>query len=102
MADMRLSPEHASAIREVVRSECGPSARARLFGSRLDDALRGGDVDILIELDEPVERPAVLSARLSARLSRKLQGRAVDVVLSAPNIARSPVHLVAEKRGQLL
>ncbi|OOG20800.1 DNA polymerase III subunit beta [Thioalkalivibrio denitrificans] len=99
---MRLSREQVEAIREVVHSECGPSARVRLFGSRLDDALRGGDVDILVELDEPVERPAVLSARLSARLSRQLQGRAVDVVLSAPNIARSAVHHAAEKRGRLL
>ncbi|WP_440995016.1 nucleotidyltransferase family protein [Arhodomonas sp. SL1] len=99
---MRLSPEHIKAIREVVRRECGPGARVRLFGSRLDNARRGGDVDVLVELDEPVERPAVLSARLSARLSRRLEGRAVDVLLSAPNVARGPVHRIAEKEGQLL
>jgi len=99
---MRLSSQHVKAIREVVRRECGASARVRLFGSRLDDARRGGDVDVLVELDEPVERPAVLSARLSAMISRRLQGRAVDVVLSAPNITRSPVHHTAEKDGRLL
>ncbi|WP_373067496.1 nucleotidyltransferase domain-containing protein [Thioalkalivibrio sp.] len=99
---MRLSSEHMQAIRDVVRRECGPSARVRLFGSRLDDARRGGDVDVLVELDDPVERPAVLSARLSAMLSRQLQGRAVDVVLSAPNITQSPVHRTAEKEGRLL
>ncbi|PYG02440.1 putative nucleotidyltransferase [Thioalkalivibrio sp. ALE21] len=99
---MRLRPEHIKAIREVVRRECGASARVRLFGSRLDDAGRGGDVDVLVELDDPVERPAMLSARLSAMISRRLQGRAVDVVLSAPNITRSPVHDIAEREGQLL
>jgi len=99
---MRLLPEHVQAIRQVVYRECGSHARIRLFGSRLDETRRGGDVDVLIELDEPVERPAVLSARLSAMLSRRLQGRAVDVVLSAPNLARSPVHHVAEREGQLL
>ncbi len=99
---MRLRPEHIEAIREVVRRECGASARVRLFGSRLDDAGRGGDVDVLVELDDPVERPAMLSARLSAMISRRLQGRAVDVVLSAPNITRSPVHDIAEREGQLL
>jgi len=62
----------------------------------------GGDIDVLVNLDEPVERQAVLSARLSAMLSRQLHGRAVDVILSAPNITRSPVHHTAEKEGRLL
>lgn len=99
---MRLSPQHIRAIREVVRHECGPEARVRLFGSRLDDTRRGGDVDVLVELEQPVERPAVLAARLSARLSRRLDGRSVDVVLSAPNLPRSAVHRMAEQQGQLL
>jgi len=89
-------------IREVVRRECGSTARVRLFGSRLDDTRRGGDVDLLIELDNPVERPALLSARLSALISRGLDGRSVDVVLSAPNLSRQAVHRVAEEQGQLL
>jgi len=99
---MRLSQEDVSAIREVVCRECGAGARARLFGSRLDDTRRGGDVDVLVELDHPVQRPAVFAAQLSARLSRRLQGRAVDVILSASNLPRSPVHDIAEKEGQLL
>ncbi|WP_155998032.1 nucleotidyltransferase domain-containing protein [Thioalkalivibrio sp. ALMg13-2] len=99
---MRLSPVHVKGIHEVVRRECGSSAHVRLFGSRLDDVWRGGDVDVLVELDAPVERLAVLSARLSTMLSRQLQERAVDVVLSAPNITRSPVHHTAEKEGRLL
>lgn len=84
-------------IRDVVSRECGSAARVRLFGSRLDDARRGGDVDLLIELDNPVERPALLSARLSALISRSLGGCRVDVLLSAPNLTRQAVHRVAEQ-----
>jgi len=47
---MRLSEQHRQAILRVVGETCGPRARGRLFGSRLDDALRGGDVDLLVEL----------------------------------------------------
>ena len=79
-----------------------PGACVRLFGSRLGDTRRGGDVDVLVELDQPVERPAVLSARLSAQLSRRVDGRSVDVVLSAPNLSRSAVHRRAEQQGQLV
>lgn len=102
MLCMRLSPEHVQIIRDVVQQECGADARVRLFGSRLDEERRGGDIDILVELDHPVERPAWLSARLSARLSRSLEGRSVDVILSAPNITRSPIHRIAEQQGELL
>lgn len=99
---MRISPKHMQTIREVVSRECGSTARVRLFGSRLDDTGRGGDVDLLVELDEAVERPALLAARLSAMLSRQLDGRSVDIVLSAPNLARQTIHRVAEEQGQLL
>ncbi len=59
---MRLTPTQITAIREVVHDQCGPESRVRLFGSRLDDTQRGGDVDLFVELDQPIERPAVLSA----------------------------------------
>lgn len=99
---MRLSTDQIALIREVVREEAGPTARVRLFGSRLDDARRGGDLDQLVELDCPVGNPAWLAARISARVTRALLGREVDVVLSAPNLARSALHAVAKREGQLL
>jgi hypothetical protein len=47
-------------------------ARVRLFGSRLDDGAKGGDVDPMFELPEPVDNPALLAAQLSARISRAM------------------------------
>ncbi|MDN5869902.1 MAG: nucleotidyltransferase domain-containing protein [Nitrococcus sp.] len=99
---MRLSEEQIAAIRDVVRQEVGLEARVRVFGSRLDDARRGGDLDLFVEVNRPVENPAWLSARISARLTRRMHGRDVDVVLSAPNLQRRFVHVVAEREGQLL
>ena len=45
---MRLQAASVETIRRVVRDEAGAHARVRLFGSRLDDAARGGDVDLLV------------------------------------------------------
>ena len=101
-APMRLSPEQAAAIRRVVRETAGDDARVRLFGSRLDDAARGGDVDLLVEVDEAVESPALLSARLATRVSRALDGRRVDVMLLAPNLERQSIHEAALRTGVLL
>jgi predicted nucleotidyltransferase len=42
---MRLSDDQARAIVTATRKLVGPRARVRLFGSRLRDDARGGDVD---------------------------------------------------------
>lgn len=96
---MRLTPIQRAGIRRVVRQTAGDAARVLLFGSRLDDAARGGDVDLLVELSEAVDNPAVLAATLSARLSRVLDGRQVDVLLAAPNLRRYPIHDIAQHQG---
>jgi hypothetical protein len=96
---MRLSPEAVDAIRSAVQALARPDARVRMFGSRLDDSTRGGDVDLLLEVPTPVAQPARLSANLAARISRALGGRAVDVVISAPNLRHLPVHAHAQASG---
>ena len=99
---MRLTETQIHAIVTAVRELAGPEAEVRLFGSRLDDEARGGDVDLLVELPEPVEAPALLSATISARISRAMDGRKVDVVLLAPNLRRLAIHEVALREGRPL
>lgn len=47
---MRLKSETAAAIREEI-SRFDPAAEVWLFGSRVDDHGRGGDIDLLIVSD---------------------------------------------------
>lgn len=99
---MRLSPQNIAALREAIGSIAPDAAAIRLFGSRLDDDARGGDVDLMIDFDHPVEHPAALSARLAVRASRAIGGRKVDVMLRAPNLAQSAIHRIAQEEGVLL
>ena len=96
---MRLSPEQCTAIRTSVSQLAGETARVWLFGSRVNDDARGGDVDLLVEVDGFVEEPAQLSARLAARVSRSMYGRKVDVLIKAPNLLHLPVHTAALAQG---
>ena len=96
---MRLTPQQVEAIRTVVREQAGPEAVVYLFGSRVDDAARGGDVDLMVELPTPVEEPALLAARIAGRISRALEERKVDVVVAAPNLMCLPIHDVARREG---
>jgi predicted nucleotidyltransferase len=99
---MRLSQSDIGAIKSVVAEICGERAVVRLFGSRLDDAAKGGDIDLMVELDEAVEHPARLSAWLSVKVMRAIQGRKVDVILVAPNLEELPIHRIAREQGVIL
>jgi predicted nucleotidyltransferase len=99
---MRLTDDQVQIIRQLVRQIAGSQARVRVFGSRLDNTARGGDLDLLLEVAEPVDNPALIAAQLSAKISRAMHGRKVDVLLSAPNLMRLPIHDIALKEGQLL
>ncbi len=99
---MRISPQQAQQLRLAAQACAGADARARIFGSRLDDHATGGDIDLLLEIPHPVANPAWLAAQVSARASRVVHGRKVDVLLLAPNLLRLPIHDIALEKGQLL
>ncbi len=96
---MRLAPDQIQTIRTCVASLAGDSARVWLFGSRVRDDERGGDVDLLLEIDTAVEEPAQLSARLAVHVSRCMDGRKVDVLIKAPNLLHLPIHTMALAEG---
>lgn len=99
---MRLSQDHRAAILRIVSETCGPDARVRLFGSRTDDAQRGGDVDLLVELTAEPDDVFDLQRRLYARLLRALDSRPVDVLVLGPRTPRAAVHLEALQHGVIL
>ena len=71
---MRLSPTHRAAILRIVSDMCGPDARVRLFGSRVDDTKRGGDVDLLVELAAEPDDVFDLQRRLRRRDDARASG----------------------------
>jgi predicted nucleotidyltransferase len=99
---MRLTDQQINIIRQLAQQVAGSQSRVRVFGSRLDDAAQGGDLDLMLELPEAVDNPALIAAQMSARVSRAMHGRKVDVLLSAPNLMRLPIHEVAFREGKLL
>ena len=99
---MRLTDYQIQTIRRLARQVAGSQARVRVFGSRIDDGAHGGDIDLMLELSEPLENPALIAAQMSALVSRAMHGRKVDVLLCAPNLMRLPMHDIAFKEGKLL
>jgi predicted nucleotidyltransferase len=94
---MRLNPDQVEIIRHATRDAFGSGAQVFLFGSRVDDNKRGGDVDLLIH---PVQADHLLSRKMRflGLLERQLGERKIDVVIEAPDDAR-PIVQVAHETG---
>ena len=81
---MRLSAVERRAVESASREALPAGTRVLLFGSRLDDNRRGGDIDLLVELPEPLSADDMVNrrTRFTARLYRLREERRIDVVVT--------------------
>ena len=89
---MRLSEEEKRIIRESIHS-VDPDAKVMLFGSRVNDQAKGGDIDLLC-LSQKIDRP--LHRRLRRKISDRLGGQRVDLLVK-PDARSDFVRLVLEE-----
>lgn len=96
---MRLSAEEVALIKCIIAEVFGEDAEVRLFGSRVEDSKRGGDVDLYVM---PVQRDELYMKRVTClgRLERALL-YPVDLVVAEPEASR-PIDRIALKSGVVL
>ena len=98
---MRLTQQQISAIREASSEVFGAGTRIWLFGSRVNDQARGGDIDLLL-------KPPSAGADSGGNVMKKIQflgllekalgERKIDVVIETPNDSR-PIVRIAQETG---
>jgi predicted nucleotidyltransferase len=90
---MRLSELQRSIITESVNEIFGQDATVRLFGSRVDDLAKGGDIDLLVEIPSVDPLKTRKSLQLSGKISRKLDDMInVDVIVKDQSTRISLIH----------
>ena len=99
---MRISASEQATIRQTVHEVVGVDARVSLFGSRVNDEQRGGDIDLFVEVAHKVDKPILLAARIGARLQRLLGEQRIDVLIATPDTAERAIHRVARQTGVVL
>ena len=99
---MRLTSQQIATIRQVVAEQLGSDARVLLFGSRVDDAARGGDIDLLVETDRELANRAAEASRLAAKLQLLLGDQRIDVLIIDPTTRLQPIHRAARETGVAL
>lgn len=100
---MRLHETQRAAIKKIVADTVGADSRVLLFGSRVDDAKRGGDIDLMIETDHVIANRVALLCKLEGRSAMALGDRKVDVLLKDPRTPKhAPIYQTASDTGILL
>lgn len=96
---MRLNSKEIVAIKELAKECFGTDAEVYLFGSRVDDRKRGGDIDLFIETDDG-DTTRVLDAQYDflAKLKRRIGDQRVDVVVNFPSRQKIPPVIEVAKR----
>ena len=96
---MRLSDFQCTVIRDAIRRPFGDDAKVYLFGSRADDTLRGGDIDLYVEC--PADTGDLLNRSLSANaaIQSQLGEQKIDIVVWAPGRKLLPIHEAARVQG---
>lgn len=94
---MRISQEQASMIRKLVQQSLGEESKAWLFGSRVDDAKRGGDVDLYVETKQACDLSTKLS--LMSEIQKYTGFRKVDLLIKTDADPERPIHATAKSEG---
>ena len=98
---MRLEPQEIETIRAAVREVFGDRATVRLFGSRVRDMQRGGDIDLFVEVD-PGDASITSEQRLRDRIAPAVDDLRVDIVLHERGAPLTPIERIALRDGVLL
>lgn len=94
---MRLSSEQRQLILSIARRLVGHDVEVRLFGSRLDDTRRGGDLDLLLISDDPI--PLLARAELKQALEASLR-LPMDIVAYAQGHEPTPFQAIALRQAR--
>jgi len=91
---MRLTPAQIDTIKSTATSVLGEGVQVTLFGSRVHDTQKGGDLDLYVETTQP---DLMKKIRCKVSLQDQLD-MPVDLIVK-PFGDRSPIALIAKQEG---
>ena len=93
---VRLTPIEQQALHDASLRWFG--VPPRLFGSRVDDARRGGDIDLYIEASLSPQEAFQRETHMAAELYRVLGERKTDIVVNTGRLDLPIYRLAREQR----
>ena len=96
---MRLTTQQTQIIIQTVTRLAGTGTAVYLFGSRLNDQAKGGDIDLFIESDATLS--LIHRAQIKMELESQL-GLPVDIVSKSRRAVATPFQVIAQSRSAQL
>jgi hypothetical protein len=95
---MRLEPQEIRAVRQAARVVFGARTIVRVFGSRVHDHLKGGDLDLHLEV-EPGQASFANEMSFRDLIEGPLDELKVDIVLHERDAPLTPIDEIALRDG---
>lgn len=98
---MRLKESQRRQIVSILKARYGKHSRIWLFGSRIDDEARGGDVDLYIETERARAAQGAVRQRheVALALEEVMGGITVDLLVQYPGEHELPLQTLAKTNG---
>lgn len=96
---MRLSEYYRTTIKEILTKHFGKEGRFYLFGSRVDDSKRGGDIDLYVETELDFENSYNAKLHSHIDLMKALGEQKIDIVVYRYGTELLPIHNIAKMTG---
>ena len=97
---MRLKPKVKNLIIEYARQYFGDDSKLYLFGSRVYDDKKGGDIDLFLESMHNIDMQ--MQVDFLRDVYKNVTERKVDLVVKTPFTKDKPILHTAKKEGILL
>ncbi len=85
---MRLTSLQKETVVRLAKKNFGDNAQVFLFGSRTDNNLKGGDIDLFIRSENEKELTLKKKIQFLVDLKREIGDRKIDVVLDNENLRK--------------
>ena len=101
---MRLTYRQVQVLKRTAHEVFGPEVGLILFGSRVDDSLSGGDIDLYVAgFDQPVAQQLDAKLHFLVKVKREIGEQRIDLIFSPrPGQLSLPIQRIAEQTGILL
>jgi len=96
---MRISSKEIYSIQNTAKQLLGEHISIWLFGSRTDDAKKGGDIDLYIESQTVLEQHNNIASKFIALLQQQIGEQRIDVIIVDPKTPHHEIHIIAKATG---
>src|SRR5208283_155472 len=98
MKNMRITSSEQEIIKLYVKKHFGSNADVYIFGSRVNNNKKGGDIDLYLTTDIPSSDIVRRKISLLVDMEKAIGEQKIDIVINN-HTKQKPIYEIAEKEG---